>query len=187
MTKTNIFYTIYGIAIFSFVIGYGVHTIPTYDKSRDRVRDSLDAIALAKANAITRTAISDKPMASTNTETVADKIVDKLGNKRYYNRDDVDYPVIIKFDPVGNNKDVAGALTISYTKPPTMGDNASSVGRDCNYYFTYTIQENRIIAVFKSSDCGERSANMTFTYDLEKDSFYMVQSSGKKLVFYLLD
>jgi hypothetical protein len=141
----------------------------------------------------TSSAISNdpsKPATSGNTsvkDKLADEVREKIGSKRFSNRDDYDYPYIIKFDPIDNNNSVSGAMTISHTPPPQAGDDASTIGKDCNYYFTYTIASNHIIAVFKSSDCGGKSGNMTFIYDVSTDNLYTLQSSGKKVIFTPLD
>ena len=59
--------------------------------------------------------------------------VEKIGNRKFYNRDDYDYPYIIQFDPIDDKGN--GALTLSHTHPPTMGDDIKSMGQDCHYYF----------------------------------------------------
>jgi hypothetical protein len=109
---------------------------------------------------------------------VAEKVKEKIDGKEYSNTDDYDYPYIIQFDPVQDKGDgIMGAMTLSHTNRPTMGDDAQSIGKSCNYYFTYTVRGNSIVATFTSSDCGGTSPNMILTYD--NGSGYIVMKSGK--------
>ncbi len=117
------------------------------------------------------------------TDKIAEKVKEKINGKEFSNTDDRDYPYIIQFDPIedkGNG--IMGAMTLSHTNRPTMGDDAQSIGKSCNYYFTYTVHGNSIVATFTSSDCGSTSPNMVLTYD--EATSYIVMKSGKgALVF----
>jgi len=117
------------------------------------------------------------------TDKIAEKVKEKIDSKEFSNTDDHDYPYIIQFDPIEDKGDgIMGAMTLSHTNRPTVGDDAQSIGKSCNYYFTYTVHGNSIVATFTSSDCGGTSPNMILTYD--EATSYIVMKSGKgALVF----
>jgi hypothetical protein len=161
---------------FSMVLLAAVILIPLlfiefhFNKAPNNTRVTLSSIAAKPSN--------DSSNIESDKDKLTNEIIEKIGNKQFYNRDDYDYPYILKFDPSDNTGD--GAITISHTMPPS---DAQPNGLHCNYYFTYTIEGNRIMATFKNSDCGGTSPSMTFIYNKDKDNLSTTQSNGKKLVF----